>query len=241
MASFAGFSAENENPIRLPETFFRDLLPQVDHLGELVLILHVFWQSERQEGAFHYLRLSDLLADKSLRNSFGRSKKEAQAALQDALERAVQHGALLRAMLTQQQGADTLIFLNSPRGRAAVEAIERGEWRISGAAQSPPEAVPPAPNIYRLYETHIGPLTPMIAEALRDAESTFPADWIEDAFRISVERNKRSWSYIKAILHRWQEGGRNAKEGPKGQQNRRDPEETRQRYAEWNQERRGSS
>ncbi len=64
------------------------------------------------------------------------------------------------------------------------------------------------PNIFRLYEEHIGPLTPMIAEALGDAEDTYPPIWIEEAVRIAVENNKRSWRYVEAILERWQQEGR---------------------------------
>jgi DNA replication protein DnaD len=72
----------------------------------------------------------------------------------------------------------------------------------------------------------------MIADALRDAEKTYQANWIEDAFRIAVERNKRNWHYIEAILHRWLEGGRDDR---KDKQDRRDTEEARRRYKEWEQ------
>jgi len=85
------------------------------------------------------------------------------------------------------------------------------------------------PNIYHLYEENVGPLTPLIADSLREAEAEFPDDWVEDAFRIAVENNKRSWRYIQAILHRWHEKGRNERK----QQDRRDTEKDRRRYAEW--------
>ncbi len=54
----------------------------------------------------------------------------------------------------------------------------------------------------------------------------------EDAFRIAVENNKRNWRYIKAILRRWQEKGRHER-----QQDRRDTEKDRRRYAEWEEDR----
>ena len=56
------------------------------------------------------------------------------------------------------------------------------------------------PNIYTLYEENIGPLTALIAEELREAEETYPADWIEEAFREAVRMNKRNWKYVHAIL-----------------------------------------
>ncbi len=93
--------------------------------------------------------------------------------------------------------------------------------------QLPVEVREDVPNIFRLYEDHIGPLTPMIADELRDAEETYPPEWIEDAIRMAVENNARSWRYVNAILVRWQEEGRDERT------NRRDTEKDRRRYADW--------
>ncbi|MEO7021326.1 MAG: DnaD domain protein [Ktedonobacteraceae bacterium] len=64
------------------------------------------------------------------------------------------------------------------------------------------------PNIFVLYEQNIGLLTPMIASQLEDAADQYPADWIEAAFSEAVQRNKRNWKYISAILRRWETDGR---------------------------------
>jgi DnaD/phage-associated family protein len=64
------------------------------------------------------------------------------------------------------------------------------------------------PNIFVLYEQNIGLLSPLIAEELRDAADQYPAEWIEAAFREAVQQNKRKWSYIRAILRRWETEGR---------------------------------
>jgi DNA replication protein len=48
----------------------------------------------------------------------------------------------------------------------------------------------------------------MIADELREAADHFPVDWIEAAFREAVQQNKRKWSYISAILRRWETEGR---------------------------------
>jgi DNA replication protein len=64
------------------------------------------------------------------------------------------------------------------------------------------------PNIFVLYEQNIGLLTPMIANQLEDAADRYPADWIESAFSEAVQRNKRNWKYINAILRRWETEGR---------------------------------
>ena len=82
------------------------------------------------------------------------------------------------------------------------------------------------PNVFGVYEQNIGPLTPLIADALKDAEQSYPAEWINEAIELAVRNNKRSWSYCEAILKRWKEEGRGAK------QNRRDDQAARQRDVE---------
>ncbi|GAC1669222.1 MAG: DnaD domain protein [Ktedonobacteraceae bacterium] len=66
------------------------------------------------------------------------------------------------------------------------------------------------PNIFVLYEQNISLLSPLIAEELKDAADHYPAEWIEAAFREAVQQNKRKWSYIRAILRRWETEGRQA-------------------------------
>jgi DnaD/phage-associated family protein len=138
----------------------------------------------------------------------------------------MKRGTLLSATVNLEHGAETLYFLNSPKGRAAVQAIERDEWRPTGDDRMPIEVRQAAPNIYRLYEENIGPLTPMVADTLRDAEKTYPAEWIEEAIRIAVENNARNWRYVSAILNRWHEKGRDERK------DRRDTEKARRRYIE---------
>jgi DNA replication protein len=64
------------------------------------------------------------------------------------------------------------------------------------------------PNIFVLYEQNIGLLSPLIADELKEAADQYPAEWIEAAFREAVQYNKRNWSYIRAILRRWETEGR---------------------------------
>jgi DnaD/phage-associated family protein len=143
-------------------------------------------------------------------------------ALDDAIERALARGTLLMATLELGGGNEQFYFLNSPRGRAAIDAVERGQWRPSGDPDAPLELRTERPNIFNLYEQNIGPLTPMIAESLRDAEKTFSEDWIEEAIRIAVENNVRKWRYVEAILDDWMSSGRKPDQA--------DTERARRRY-----------
>jgi DNA replication protein len=228
--TFPGFPDEITNTIRIPEQFFRNLLPEIKDLDELKVTLYIFWRLERMEGPFHYIRLSELLKDPQLLHSMGMGARKAKPMLETAIDKAGEHGSILTALIPAKRKQDKLICLNSPRGRAMVDAIRRGDWRMIEKSTTPLEFIAEHPNIFQLYESNIGPLTPLIADALRDAEKSYPANWVEDAFRIAVERNKRNWHYIEAILHRWQEGGRDDR---KDQPDRGDAQEARRRYAEW--------
>jgi DnaD/phage-associated family protein len=228
MEPFKGFPDGKVHLTPIPGPFFTDLLPGIDTLSELKVGLYTFWRLDHMEGVFRCLRRSDFAGDAKFMSGMGNSSKEADAQLDAALDRAVTHNILLIAVVQLEQ-TETLYLLNTPKGRAAVQAIEQGRWRPSGDEQMPVELALERPNIYRLYEENVGPLTPLIADSLREAEAEFPDDWVEDAFRIAVENNKRSWRYIQAILHRWHEKGRNERK----QQDRRDTEKDRRRYAEW--------
>jgi len=220
MKGFAGFP---EGPVRmtpLPAPFFSELLPQIDHLGELKITLYALWRFSQQEGRFRYLALSEIRKDGDLLAALGSSGQTGEQALSDALERAVSRGTLL-AVRNSSPG-DVYYFLNSPRGKAAAESLARGEWTTDAVPSSPRWVE--RPNLFTLYEQNIGMLTPMLAEILRDAEKEYPVGWIEEAIRIAVEHNARSWKYIAAILERWKKEGRGEK--------KISAEEERKRYIE---------
>jgi DNA replication protein len=221
MTSFKGFPSSRIRLTPVPGPFFTELLPQIDHLGELKVTLYVFWQLDHREGTFRALRRVDFTGDESFMQGLGRSPRAAETILDEALERAVGRGTLLKAVLPDGESTESFYLLNSPKGRAAIAAIERGEWSPLGEVQPPVTLDMERPNIFRLYEENFGPLTPLIADTLRDAENTYPPDWIEDAIRISVELNKRSWRYAEAILKRWQSEGRDEQDGRNAEKDRR--------------------
>ena len=140
-------------------------------------------------------------------------------AIKTGLEKAVKRGSILKV----QREAAVYFLLNSPRGRAGLQAIENGQWNPkTGISIAPLER----PNIFKLYEENIGPLTPLIADALKDAEELYSAEWIADTIELAVKNNKRNWKYCEAILKRWKEEGRAEK------QDRRDTEKDRRKYVE---------
>ncbi len=225
MPAFKGFPSGKVRLTPVPATFFTDLLPAIDHLGELKVTLYALWFLDRQEGNIRFITLRDCLDDANLVRSFGAGESEARDALVDALERAVQRGTLLRAGPRGGAPEDFAFFLNSPRGRAAVKALQHGDLTLEGLARADVALDTERPTIFGLYEQNIGPLTPMIVDTLRDAEQEYPFEWIEEAVRAAVENNARRWRYVDAILKTRKERGRH-------EPNRRNAEEDRRRYVE---------
>ena len=223
MASFTGFPSGKVRFTSIPAPFFTELLPQINHLGELKVTLYTFWRLDRMEGSFRYLQESDYSDDKTFIEGLG---KDSQNALQDALKRCVARGTLLALEVELDDDLREFYFLNTARGQAAVNAIEAGEWKPSGDPQLPLQLSEERPNIFRLYEENIGALTPIIADRLREAEENYPAQWLDDAVSIAVENNVRRWRYIEAILHSWQEEGRNERT------HQGDSEKDRRKYIE---------
>ena len=184
---FKGFT-DSETFTPLPDTFFRKLMSEIDDVDELKVTLYALWRIERMETRLRLLRQDDF--------------KVCVPQPEIALEKAVQRGCLLEV----SQYGQVYYFLNTPRGRAAVDSFHKGTLGLDALAV--PSAPPlERPNIFKLYEENISPLTPLIADALKDAEQTYPAEWIEEAIREAVARNKRNWKYAEAILRRWKETG----------------------------------
>jgi DNA replication protein len=213
MTNFNGFT-DSETFTQLPDSFFHQLLAEIDDLAELKVTLYMLWRIGHMESQFRCLCRSEIAEDDSFVSGVS------VAELDSGLEKAVQRGSLLR--VESPEGG--FYFLNSPRGRANAEAMKKGDWRASARSTPPPPVE--HPNIYKLYEQNIGPLTPLIADALKEAEAEYPPEWIEEALGEAVRRNKRSWKYVEAILRGWKEEGRGK------EQNRRNTEALRGRDVE---------
>lgn len=203
----------------MPEAFFTDLLPLLSSAAQIQLMLYLFWHQEQDPGRVHYVRLMDLTGDPTLVEMIG-----GETQIKDTLSELVHLGAVLQAELSWLN--ETYTFINSPQGQAAVQAIQSGTWQDTGQPHQTVQMAPEKPNIFKLYESNIGPLTPMVAEILKADEAEYPPEWIEDAVREAVARNVRNWKYVQKILSSWQ------KEGHGNEQNRRDRKQDPEDYRE---------
>ena len=225
MKGFLGFPAGKQPVTPVPDLFFSELLPDIDHLAELKVTLYIFFLLTQQQGQRPCVSGEELAGDQRLMAGLGSPAIPAAEALEDALERAVARRTLLKVIAEKDGGEQAWYFVNSEKGRQAVDDLLAGKW-MPAKLGKPVRVQAQRPNIFVLHEQHIGPLTPLLAEKLGEAEATYPASWIEDAFREAVELNKRSWRYIERILERW------AAEGKTDETSRRGDERDRRKYIE---------
>lgn len=222
--SFKGFLPVKNQFVRIPTLFFNELFPHIDDLGELKLTIYCLWKLDQIEGTIKFLERKDFLKDTQFLQGLGYELQEAEDILDQAIRRSINRGTLIEVKLKNKNRI--LYFLNSPRSKAAIEGLKDGKWQLDDFNRGEFETVLEQPNVFQLYEANIGPLTPIIADVLREVERKFPSDWIEDAIRIAVENNVRRWRYVEAILNSWQEKGRDDRK------NRRDTSEDYQKYVQ---------
>lgn len=211
--SFDGFQEGKYKPIiKLPAQFFQELLPLIDDLAELKVTLFCFYGLMQRDGEFRFLLASDFTGSEALMRALDALDDElpADEILARALKSAIERGTLLTAAVTLDEMPVQLYFLNSERGQHAITQLEAGLWYPDHDQLV--AILPPRQSIYSLYEENIGAMTPLIADELKAAEEEYPPDWIEEAIRIAVNNNKRSWRYISTILERWNQEGKTSDE-----------------------------
>jgi len=195
----------------LPNLFFARLLPEIDSLAELKLILHIFWRLYQKRGAPKFVTYKELLGDKSLVTGI-KTESDPAESLRCSLDAAVRRGVLLHLVLEGEAGPEEVYLINNEANRKAIGRVQAGELTLGDLPQPQPYMREERPNIFTLYEQNIGLLTPMIAEELQGAETLYPPQWIEEAFREAVSLNKRSWRYVARILERWASEGKESGE-----------------------------
>ena len=218
--NFEGFQESKKRFSSLPDQFFSELLPAINDINELKLTIYLLWNAYTQGDFGTAFRLADVLLDQRFLDGLQSEGVEFEACVAQALEKAASRGSLIEA--ADPENGEALYFINSPRGRQAAALLNQsGEVLAQTDVKPTLESI--QPNIFQLYEENIGTLTPLIADALRDAQDSCPEEWIAEAIQLAVKNNVRRWKYVESILTRWQEEG---KDGA----NRRNDQEDHRRY-----------
>ena len=165
--------------ISLPDSFFTQVVPKIQDLAELKIVLYVAYFVLRKQEHPNFVTYKELLSHELIATM-------GKETLRQALDSAVEHGALLHSTLN-------------------IDGVPEDVYSLTDDSRQPS-----AINIFALYEQNIGIITPMIAEELKEAEKIYPPQWIEEAFKEAVALNKRSWRYIARILERWASEGKDS-------------------------------
>jgi DNA replication protein len=203
MTGFNGFGDGKSQTLSVPAGFFTDVLPTISDADELKLLFHVFRLLPARLDLARFIFLDNLEEDEAVKVSF----PGGHGSIIGLLEKACQDKVLLAVEFDDRP----LYFLNTAQAAAAMRAIQKGVWSPAEHVRAVAD-LEDRPNIFTLYEKNIGPLTPILAQTLEDAEKEYPAEWLEEAVKIAVKKNVRNWQYIEAILRSWKEKGRSDKD-----------------------------
>ncbi|MBN2044048.1 MAG: DnaD domain protein [Anaerolineales bacterium] len=213
MGSFHGFTPTGQ-PVQIPQDFFTEILPKIDDLHTLKIMLLAFQSRSADENQVSYFSPEQMCL-----THFTEHPQE----FKTGLEQAITNQWLLKTEIPGHGGQLVQIcFLNTPSAVAAIEAINKGEFHFPDEPFDQPGV--PRPDIFRLYEENIGPLTPIISDSLKDLEKNYPYEWINQAVQTAVKNNARSLRYIEVVLQNW------AKEGTNDRTDRRRRKKTEEEF-----------
>ena len=208
MTAFEGFQP-NSQKTAIPNVFFTRLMPLIEDAAELKIALHVFWALQQKKGSPRFVTFRELLGDKTLAPSLGEDITERVEALEKGLRGVVEKRILITTEVEAEGLRNQLYMLNTESDRRALGRIERGELDIGVVPVAVAESeMVVQQNVFAVYENNIGPLTPIIVEEIKQAESLYPEGWIVDAIREAVRNSARNWTYIESILKSRRDEGR---------------------------------
>lgn len=112
---------------------------------------------------------------------------------------------------SKQQDSDHERKASPPESGGGGNLDPETKRRVRQRADDPDMA-----TVCKAYEGNIGLLTERIGRQLSKALDEYPTDWITEAIEIAVDRNKRRWSYARAILERWSSDGKDSPKAANG-------------------------
>lgn len=203
---FAGFPGIG-TATAIPNAFFNSVLPRMQRPEELLAFLWVARAVQEQKGEARFVVVARLWSTPGVASSF-EHLGGGRAGLERGLAACTEMGALLGLRLTGKGPGEVVYFLNNPASRRSVARARAGELELVPETVATVVETAERPGIFRLYEEHVGTITPLLGERLLAAQDTYPAKWIEEAFGEAVALNARNWRYVERILQRWAEEGR---------------------------------
>lgn len=90
---------------------------------------------------------------------------------------------------------------------ASTSEVQSGIKESNKEKEKNTATVTAKPNNFSLYESNIGPITPMIADAIKDTEQIYSQAWVTRAIEEAAKSNIRRWNYIEGVLRGYKERG----------------------------------
>jgi len=193
--------------IHLSGNFLTEVISKIDDVLQIKVLLFSIWLAEQSGDMANPLCLADFYTYPEFTQQLGNTAPEIRENLLKALYANLDAGFFITADAEKIESGFAF-FLNSDRGEQALHLQGSQQYSSIEIKQNYPNQK----GLVRLYEENIGPLTPLIAEMLKDAESEYPEQWLQEAIQIAVANNVRKWSYIEAILKSWKEEGRDGRD-----------------------------
>ena len=195
----------------VPDPFFGPLLEAIEDPAELKCTLRALWLLHQKKGRPSTFTTEELLSDKVLLIGLKGLGSSPSEAISRGLKAAVDRGTFLACKVDQNNVQKQIYVLNDEASRRALHTIQLDNSSVneSSAREGVVGETPGAqPNIFTLYESKIGVLTPLVSDEMKEAEADYPWSWIQEAFELASNRNRRSWRYIQGILRRWSTEGK---------------------------------
>ncbi|RJQ44347.1 MAG: DnaD domain protein [Anaerolineaceae bacterium] len=197
----------NLQEVHLSARFLVDTIGEIHDSLQLKVLLFAIWLAQQSGDEANPIALQDFYSYPEFMNQIGGTpelmRKNLLVGLKANLDAGFFTGNTFEAM---QQGHP--FYINTIRGQQAAQ-LQNTAMDIQ---QNHSYKIPDRSDVFRLYEENIGPLTPLIADALKDAEKEYSQEWLQEAIQIAVVNNVRKWRYIQAILKSWKEEGRNGRD-----------------------------
>jgi len=188
--------------------FLTDIVAEIHDVLQLKVLLFSIWLVQQSGDDANALILSDFFAYPEFIDTLGDTTIEAREFLFKGLEANLTSGFLAGNNIDAIRQGNSF-YLQTVRGKQAAQLLgDRAQVITTSSSGENTKG----PNLFRLYEENIGPITPLMADELKDAEKEYPFAWLEEAIQIAVVNNVRRWRYIQAILKSWKEEGRNGRD-----------------------------
>ena len=193
----------HEFPITISNNILEKSIENFNDITELKIFLRILYLIHQKQNiniiSFDEISKDDVIS-KLLEDSNSLIKEQKPKILKQVCDGLVMNELIHQKTYTNSITGEkkNVFFIDS----FAKENIQTNQNGITDSNTKKPD------NIFQLYEDNIGMLNPMIVDELIEAENKFPFNWIIDAVKESVTRNKRNWRYIHTILDTWDREGR---------------------------------